>query len=225
MVCAARGYKLILTMPDSASDERRMLLKAFGAELVLTPGAEGMAGAVRKAEQISESLENSYMPQQFKNKANPAIHRKTTAKEIMRSLDRIDAFVAGVGSGGTITGVGGALKRKFPEVKIVAVEPDESPVLSGGEPHPHSIQGIGAGFVPDIFDRSVCDKIVRVRAKDAAEASRELARKEGILAGISSGAAVWAAMGLARELGPGKKIVVLLPDTGERYLSTDLFGD
>jgi len=225
MVCAAKGYKLILTMPDSASSERRRLLRALGAELVLTPGAEGMAGAVKKAEEIARSAAGSYMPQQFKNKVNPATHKKTTAKEIMRTLDHVDAFVAGVGSGGTITGVGRALRRKFPEVRIVAVEPDESPVLSGGEPRPHGIQGIGAGFVPEIFDKSACDSIARVREKDAVETSRELARKAGILAGISSGAALHAAIALAGELGPGKKIVVLLPDTGERYLSTDLFGD
>jgi cysteine synthase A len=225
MVCAAKGYRLILTMPDTMSIERRRMLSALGAELVLTAGSDGMAGSIKRAKEIAATTPDSYVPQQFKNRANPATHRKTTAKEIIRALDRVDAFVAGVGTGGTITGVGKALKRKFPDVRIVAVEPSESPVLSGGEAGPHSIQGIGAGFVPKNFDRSVCDRIVRVATVDSMETTRALAKKEGILAGISSGAATFAAIALAKELGTGKRVVVLLPDTGERYLSTDLFGD
>ena len=225
MVCAVKGYRLILTMPDTMSTERRKLLTALGAELVLTPGKDGMIGAVKKAEEIVATADNAYMPQQFKNKANPWIHRKTTAREIIRSVDRIDAFVAGVGTGGTITGVGTALKRRHPQIRIVAVEPDESPVLSGRDPAPHKIQGIGAGFVPEVLDRSAYDSIVRVSASEATAACRRLAKMEGILAGISSGAALHAAINVARELGPGKTVVVLLPDTGERYLSTDLFAE
>jgi cysteine synthase A len=225
MVCAVKGYRLILTMPDTMSTERRKLLSALGAELVLTPGKDGMMGAVKKAEETVAAIGNAYMPQQFTNRANPWTHRKTTAREIMKSIDRIDAFVAGVGTGGTITGVGKALKRRHPQVRIVAVEPDESPVLSGREPAPHKIQGIGAGFVPDVLDTSSYDSIVRVSAAEATETCRKLARKEGILAGISSGAAVFAAINVAKELGPGKTVVVILPDTGERYLSTDLFAE
>lgn len=225
MVCAVKGYKLILTMPDTMSAERRKLLSALGAELVLTPGKDGMLGAVKRAEEIAAVTENAFMPQQFKNKANPWIHRKTTAREILKAVDRIDAFVAGVGTGGTITGVGKVLKRKHPQVRIVAVEPDESSVLSGRDAAPHKIQGIGAGFIPEVLDRTAYDSIVRVSASEAAEACRRLARMEGILAGISSGAAVHAALKVANELGPGKTVVVLLPDTGERYLSTDLFAE
>lgn len=225
MVCAVKGYKLVLTMPETMSVERRRLLAAFGAQLVLTPGPEGMRGAVRKAEELCESIPNSFMPQQFKNKANPWIHRKTTAREILRAVEKVDAFVAGVGTGGTITGVGSVLRRKFPQVKIIAVEPEESPVLSGGTPGPHKIQGIGAGFVPDVLDTSIYDTVMRVSAKDAAETSRRLAREEGILVGISSGAAAFAALKVAKELGTGKTVVVVLPDTGERYLSTDLFAE
>jgi len=225
MVCAVKGYKLILTMPETMSVERRKLLAAFGAQLVLTPGAEGMKGAVDKAEELCASTSNSFMPQQFKNKANLWTHRKTTAKEILKAIDRVDAFVAGVGTGGTIAGVGKALKEKHPQVRVVAVEPDDSPVLSGGEPRAHDIQGIGAGFVPAILDSSSYDAVIRVRTADAAETARRLAREEGILAGISSGAAAWAALQEARELGVGKVVVVLLPDTGERYLSTNLFGE
>ena len=223
MVCAVKGYKLILTMPETMTIERRKLLAAFGTQLVLTPGPEGMNGAIKKAEELAASTPNSYVPQQFENKANPWIHRKTTAKEILRALDKVDAFVAGVGTGGTITGVGQVLKRKNPQVKIYAVEPEDSPVLSGGSPHPHKIQGIGAGFVPKILDRTVYDSVIKVATKDAQETTRKLARLEGILVGISSGAATFAALQVARELGQEKAVVVVLPDTGERYLSTDLF--
>jgi len=225
MVCAVKGYKLILTMPETMTIERRKLLAAFGAQLVLTPGPEGMGGAVKKAEELTASTPNSFMPQQFKNKANPWIHRKTTAKEILKTVERIDAFVAGVGTGGTITGVGQVLKKKYPQVQIVAVEPEESPVLSGGKPGPHKIQGIGAGFVPTILDTKVYDRIIKVNSKDAAETSRKIARLEGMLVGISSGAATFAALQVAKELGPGKTVVVILPDFGERYLSTDLFAE
>lgn len=225
MVCAVKGYKLVLTMPETMTVERRKLLAAFGAQLVLTPGPEGMGGAIRKAEDLAAATPNSFMPQQFKNKANPWIHKKTTAKEILKAVDRIDAFVAGVGTGGTITGVGQVLKKKYPQVNIVAVEPEESPVLSGGKPGPHRIQGIGAGFVPEILDTKVYDRIIKVNAKDAAETSRRIAKLEGMLVGISSGAAAFAALQVAKELGPGKVVVVVLPDIGERYLSTDLFAE
>lgn len=225
MVCAVKGYKLILTMPETMTIERRKLLAAFGAQLVLTPGPEGMGGAVKRAEELTASTPNSFMPQQFTNKANPWIHRKTTAKEILKTVERIDAFVAGVGTGGTITGVGQVLKKRFPQVKIVAVEPEESPVLSGGKPGPHKIQGIGAGFVPAILDTKVYDRIIKVNSKDAAETTRKIARLEGMLVGISSGAATFAALQVAKELGPGKTVVVILPDFGERYLSTDLFAE
>lgn len=225
MVCAVKGYKLILTMPETMTLERRKLLAAFGAQLVLTPGPEGMSGAVKRAEELVKETPNSFMPQQFKNKANPWVHKKTTAKEIVKALDRIDAFVAGVGTGGTITGVGMVLRKRNPQVKIVAVEPEDSPVLSGGRPGPHKIQGIGAGFVPQVLDQKVYDRIVKVATKDAQETTRALAKKEGILVGISSGAATFAALEVARDLGAGKVVVVVLPDTGERYLSTDLFGE
>jgi cysteine synthase A len=225
MVCAVKGYKLVLTMPDTMSIERRKLLAAFGAQLVLTPGAEGMNGAIKKAEERALSTPNSFMPQQFKNKANPWTHRKTTAREILRAIDKVDAFVAGVGTGGTITGVGYVLKRKHPQVRIVAVEPEDSPVLSGGSPHPHKIQGIGAGFIPQVLDKTIYDSIIKVSTKDAQETTRKLARTEGILVGISSGAATFAALKVAHELGAGKTVVVVLPDTGERYLSTNLFGE
>ena len=225
MVCAVKGYRLILTMPETMTIERRKLLAAYGAQLVLTPGPEGMGGAVKKAEELTASTPNSFMPQQFKNKANPWIHKKTTAKEILKAVDRIDAFVAGVGTGGTITGVGQALKKKHPQVNIIAVEPEESPVLSGGKPGPHKIQGIGAGFVPAVLDMKAYDRIIKVNSKDAAETSRRIARLEGMLVGISSGAATFAALQVAKELGPGKTVVVLLPDIGERYLSTDLFAE
>ncbi|MBE0067603.1 cysteine synthase A [Thermoanaerobacterium thermosaccharolyticum] len=226
-VSAAKKYKLILTMPETMSVERRNLLKALGAEIVLTPGPEGMAGAVRKAEELAKEYGNAFIPQQFKNPVNPEIHRKTTAEEIWRDTDgNVDIFVAGVGTGGTITGVGEVLKERKPDVKIVAVEPADSPVLSGGKPGPHKIQGIGAGFVPDVFNKDIIDEIYQVRNNEAFETSRALAKAEGLLVGISSGAAAFAATQIAkRPENKGKTIVVLLPDTGERYLSTTLYQD
>ena len=224
-VAASRGYKLILTMPETMSVERRNLLKALGAELVLTPGAEGMKGAIRKAEELAQANPNSFLPQQFKNPANPEVHRQTTAEEIWRDTEsKVDIFVAGVGTGGTITGVGEVLKSRNPAVQVIAVEPADSPVLSGGQPGPHKIQGIGAGFVPDVLNRTVIDEIITVKNDDAMATGRELARTEGLLIGISCGAAVWAATQVARRPeNKGKVIVVILPDTGERYLSTPLF--
>ena len=226
-VAAARGYRLILTMPDTMSLERRALLKAFGAEVVLTPGAEGMTGAIKRAEEIVAGRENAWMPQQFMNPANPAIHRKTTAEEIWADTEgRVDILVGGVGTGGTLTGVGQVIKKRKPSFRIVAVEPAESSVLSGGRPGPHKIQGIGAGFVPEILDLTLVDEIVRVKSEEALVMARRLAREEGIFAGISSGAAVHAALAIAhRPEGAGKLMVVILPDTGERYLSTTLFQD
>ncbi|ADU75536.1 cysteine synthase [Acetivibrio thermocellus AD2] len=226
-VAAARGYRVILTMPETMSIERRNLLKALGAELVLTPGADGMGGAIRKAEELAREIPNSFIPQQVSNPANPEIHRRTTAEEIWRDTDgQVDIFVAGVGTGGTISGVGEVLKQRKPDVKIVAVEPFDSPVLSGGTKGPHKIQGIGAGFVPDNFNRAVVDEIFKVKNEEAFETSRKLARTEGLLVGISSGAAAFAATQIAkRPENKGKNIVVLLPDTGERYLSTALFQD
>ena len=224
-VAASRGYKLILTMPETMSVERRNLLKALGAELVLTPGAEGMKGAIRKAEELAQANPNSFLPQQFKNLANPEMHRKTTAEEIWRDTGgKVDIFVAGVGTGGTITGVGEVLKSRNPAVQIIAVEPADSPVLSGGQPGPHKIQGIGAGFVPDVLNPNIIDEIITVKNDDAMATGRELAKTEGLLIGISCGAAVWAATQVARRPeNKGKVIVVILPDTGERYLSTALF--
>ena len=228
MVCAARGYKLAITMPESMSKERKMLLRAFGAELILTPAAEGMAGAIAKAQSLVDEHPGTYfMPRQFDNEANPEVHRKTTAEEIWRDTDgKVDIFVAGVGTGGTITGVGEVLKKYKPEVQIVAVEPEASPVLSGGEKGPHPIQGLGAGFIPSVLNTTVYDSIVKVPNEAAFETARAMAEKEGILVGISSGAAVWSALQLAKKPeNEGKLIVVLLPSYGERYLSTPLFAD
>lgn len=224
-VAAAKGYRIILTMPETMSVERRSLLVALGAELVLTPGPEGMKGAIKRAEELAAEIPNSYVPQQFKNAANPAYHRITTAEEIWRDMDgKVDIFVAGVGTGGTITGVGEVLKAKNPNIKIVAVEPVDSPVLSGGNPGPHKIQGIGAGFIPDILNMSIIDEIIGITNEEAFETARKLAKSEGLLAGISSGAALHAATALAkRPENKGLNIVVLLPDTGERYISTPLF--
>lgn len=224
-VCAARGYRLILTMPDTMSVERRQLLSFFGAELVLTPGVEGMPGAIRKAEQLAAENHDYFLPQQFKNPSNPEVHRVTTAEEIWRDTDgQVDILVSGVGTGGTITGVSEVIKPRRPSFKAIAVEPVDSPVLSGGKPGPHKIQGIGAGFVPDVLNTSVIDEIIKVTNEDAGDIARRLAKEEGILAGISSGAAVWAAIEVAkRPENKGKLIVVVLPDTGERYLSTWLF--
>jgi cysteine synthase A len=226
-VSAARGYRLILTMPDTMSLERRNLLKALGAEIILTPGSLGMKGAIKKAQEIIAENPNSFMPQQFENPANPEMHRKTTAEEIWRDTDgKIDIFVAGVGSGGTVTGVGEVLKQRNPDIKIIAVEPADSPVLSGGSPRMHKIQGIGAGFVPKVYNGKIVDEVFRVKNEEAFEASRKLSKTEGLLAGISSGAALHAASQIAnRPENKGKNIVVLLPDTGERYLSTTLFQE
>lgn len=224
-ISAAKGYRLILTMPETMSLERRNLLKALGAELVLTPGAEGMKGAIAKANELKASIENSIILQQFENPANPEIHRITTAEEIWNDTDgEVDIVVAGVGTGGTLTGIGEALKSRKSDVKVVAVEPTNSPVISGGKPGPHKIQGIGAGFIPKNLNVSVIDEIIKVDNEDAFKASKDLARTEGLLVGISSGAAIVAATELAkREENKGKNIVVILPDTGERYLSTDLY--
>ncbi len=224
-VAAAKGYELILTMPETMSVERRSLLSALGAKIVLTPGSEGMKGAIKKAEELAKKTANAFMPQQFDNPANPEAHRKTTAEEIWRDTEgKVDVFVAGVGTGGTITGVGEILKARNPEIRIVAVEPEDSPVLSGGNPGPHKIQGIGAGFIPQVLNKTVIDEIFRVKNEDAFAAARKLSSSEGLLVGISSGAALHAATEIARRPGDmGRSIVVLIPDTGERYLSTDLF--
>ena len=222
---AAKGLHLILTMPDTMSVERRKIVSALGAEIVLTPGRDGMKGAIKKAEELKEEYGNAFIPQQFENEANPAIHKKTTAQEILKDTDgKVDIFVSAVGTGGTVTGTGQGLKEANPDVKGVAVEPAGSPVLSGGKPGPHKIQGIGAGFVPDVLDKDVLDEIIPVENDDAFETSRKVAKSDGLLVGISSGAALYAATQLAkRKENAGKNIVVLLPDTGERYLSTSLF--
>ena len=225
-ICAARGHRLILTMPESMSIERRKILKLFGAELVLTPAELGMAGAIQKAEELVAQNPNSFMPQQFKNPANPQIHRDTTAKEILIDSDgKVDILVAGVGTGGTLTGCGEVLKAKNENVKVVAVEPKDSPILSGGNPGPHKIQGIGAGFVPDVLNVDIIDDIIQVENEDALETARQLALKEGILSGISSGANVWAAVQLSQQKeNEGKVIVTFICDTGERYISTEMYS-
>ncbi len=227
MVCAARGYKCALTMPETMSKERRMLLRAYGADLVLTPGTDGMAGAIRKAEEMAAADPRYYIPQQFNNPANPEIHRKATAEEIWRDTDgKVDILVAGIGTGGTITGVGEVLKSRKPGFIVVAVEPDASPVLSGGQKGPHPIQGIGAGFVPKILNTQIYDEVIRVKGEDAFDVARRMAREEGLLVGISSGAAVWAALQVARRSeNTGRLLVVIIPSFGERYLSTPLFAN
>jgi cysteine synthase A len=227
MVAAAKGYACLLVMPDTMSRERRMLLRAYGAELVLTPGSEGMTGAIRKAEELAASDPKYFMPQQFKNPANPEVHRRTTAEEIWRDTDgQVDILVAGIGTGGTITGAGEALKSRKPGLKVVAVEPGASPVLSGGEKGPHKIQGIGAGFVPEVLNTEIYDEIVQVKDEDAMQTARRMAKEEGLLVGISSGAATWAALQVAnRPENAGKLLVVIIPSFGERYLSTPLFAD
>lgn len=228
MVAAARGYRLILTMPDTMSKERRMLLRAYGAELILTPGSEGMPGAIKRAEElVAGDPERYFLPQQFNNPANPAIHRRTTAEEIWRDTEgQVDFLVAGVGTGGTITGVGEVLKARKPSFKAIAVEPDASPVLSGGQKGPHPLQGIGAGFVPQVLNTAIYDEIIRVKGDDAFDIARRMAREEGLLVGISSGAATWAALQVAnRPENKGKLIVVIIPSFGERYLSTPLFAN
>jgi len=226
-VAAARGYKLVLVMPETMSKERRMLLRAYGAELILTPGSEGMAGAIKRATELAASDSHYFMPQQFNNPANPEIHRRTTAEEIWRDTDgKVDYLVAGVGTGGTITGIAEVLKARKPSVRAIAVEPDASPVLSGGAKGPHPIQGIGAGFVPDVLNTQIYDEVIRVKADDAFATARDAARREGLLVGISSGAAIWAALQVARRAkSQGKLIVVIIPSFGERYLSTPLYAD
>ncbi|EAD3058611.1 cysteine synthase A [Listeria monocytogenes] len=225
MVAAAKGYQAIFVMPETMSLERRKLLQAYGAKLVLTPGPDGMKGAIAKAEELAKE-NNYFVPQQFHNPANPAVHEETTGPEIVEAFgkDGLDAFIAGVGTGGTVTGVGQVLKKNYPDVKIYALEPEESPVLSGGSPSPHKIQGIGAGFVPDTLDTKVYDGILKVSSEDALETAREVAKKEGILVGISSGATVKAALDLAKELGAGKKVLAIVASNGERYLSTPLYN-
>jgi len=223
MVCAVKGYKCILTMPESMSLERIYILKSFGAEVILTPAVEGMKGAIKKAEEIVKT-KNAFMPQQFKNRANPEIHRKTTAREILEAVDgQLDAFVAGVGTGGTITGVGEVLKQHDKNTMIVAVEPENSPVLSGGEPGPHKIQGIGAGFIPEVLNVEIVDEIIRVSDEDAYIMAKRLCKEEGLFVGISSGAACYAALKVAKKLGKGKRVVVIFPDTGERYFSVEQY--
>ena len=228
MVAAAKGYKAILVMPETMSLERRNLLRAYGADLVLTPGAEGMNGAVRKAEELAAENPTYFMPQQFKNQANVKVHRETTGPEIVEAINsldgKLDAFVAGIGTGGTISGAGEVLKNNFPGIRVVAVEPAASPILSGGKPGPHKIQGIGANFVPDILNREIYDQVITIENEDAFEIARRVAKEEGILCGISSGAAIKAALQVAKELGAGKRVIAVVPSNGERYLSTPLFN-
>lgn len=227
LVAAAKGYKAILVMPETMSLERRNLLRAYGAQLVLTPGAEGMKGAIKRAEELQAENPSYFIPQQFKNLANVKVHRETTGPEIVEAINahdgKLDAFISGIGTGGTITGAGGVLKENFPNIKIYAIEPAASPVLSGGKPGPHKIQGIGAGFVPDILNTNIYDEIIAVENEDAFETSRRVAKEEGILGGISSGAAIFAALKVAKELGAGKRVVAVIPSNGERYLSTPLY--
>jgi cysteine synthase A len=227
MVCAARGYKCVITMPETMSKERRILLRAYGAELILTPGPEGMGGAIKRATELAESDPRYFLPQQFKNPANPEIHRKTTAEEIWRDTDgKVDILVSGVGTGGTITGIGEVIKSRKPSFKVIAVEPDASPILSGGVKGPHPLQGIGAGFIPDILNTQIYDEIIRVKNDDAFATARKLASQEGLLVGISSGAATWAALEVSRRAeNAGKLMVVIIPSFGERYLSTALYAD
>ncbi|WP_026688671.1 cysteine synthase A [Alteribacter aurantiacus] len=223
MVAAAKGYRTVLVMPETMSMERRNLLKAYGAELVLTPGPEGMGGAIRKATELARE-HDYFMPQQFQNEANPKVHRETTGKELLEQVgDQLDAFISGIGTGGTITGAGKILKERFPDLNLVALEPQDSPVLSGGKGGPHKIQGIGAGFVPDILDTELYDEVMKVSTENAFEYARRAAREEGILGGISSGAAIYAALEVAKKLGKGKKVVAVIPSNGERYLSTPLY--
>jgi cysteine synthase len=222
MVAAAKGYRAILVMPETMSMERRNLLRAYGAELILTPGPEGMNGAIRKAEELSKE-KGYFMPQQFKNEANPEVHKRTTGKEIVEQMDQLDAFVSGIGTGGTISGAGEVLREKFPSIKIYAVEPTDSAVLSGGKPGPHKIQGIGAGFIPDVLDTKIYDEVIQIQNEEAFEFARRAAKEEGILGGISSGAAISAALKVAKELGKGKKVLAIIPSNGERYLSTPLY--
>ncbi|UKS26250.1 cysteine synthase A [Paenibacillus sp. HWE-109] len=227
LVAAAKGYKAILVMPETMSLERRNLLRAYGAQLVLTPGAEGMKGAIKRAEELQAENPSYFIPQQFKNPANVKVHRETTGPEIVEAINahdgKLDAFISGIGTGGTISGAGGVLKENFPGIKIYAIEPAASPVLSGGKPGPHKIQGIGAGFVPDILNTKIYDEIIAVENEDAFETSRRVAKEEGILGGISSGAAIFAALKVAKELGTGKRVVAIIPSNGERYLSTPLY--
>jgi cysteine synthase A len=225
MICAVRGYKLIITLPETMSEERIFILKSYGAEIVLTPAIEGMEGAIKKAEELLRQNPEYFMPQQFNNPANPEIHRRTTAQEILGVINGkvIDAFVAGVGTGGTITGVGEILRKNFPNIKIVAVEPKSSPVLSGGNPGPHKIQGIGAGFIPKVLNKDIIDEIIQVSDEDAFKTSKRLAKEEGLFVGISAGAATWAALHVAEQLGRGKIVVTVLPDAGERYFSMEQY--
>ncbi|PGY09534.1 cysteine synthase A [Bacillus sp. AFS031507] len=222
MIAAAKGYKAVFVMPETMSLERRNLLRAYGAELVLTPGPAGMKGAIAKAEELVQE-HGYFLPQQFKNQANPEVHRRTTGKEIVAQMDQLDGFVSGIGTGGTISGAGSVLREKFPEIKIVAIEPTDSPVLSGGSPGPHKLQGLGAGFIPETLNTDIYDEVIQVGTEDAFAASRRAAREEGILGGISSGAAIHAALEVAKKLGKGKKVLAIIPDNGERYLSTALY--